>query len=519
MTTSYGKTREPGNTPQQVDENIQVKSFSQGIQQPILVVGLFVWGLGMYVWLKCFPFFPVGLIWTIAVWWTGGWFKDILVRTFFKVDYLGRIPRLIFVVSLGIILSLLPVRALLSIEPYCPEPNEFSYRLKQERGPLSWEVSLRTSLPLMMDKLDREYHVSWISDFLRGYFRAFRFPLDERLKSYLRSAYEEVKGRIEVTVSIGPSLESLLLRGESKEVQPYWVVPDNFQDQIALWLNGAHSIRPVIAKTEPWKSRTLREFPDQFRQTFVFSLPLDQNKLWGIHATERLGFAIGVTNSGESLLFDFPLPIRFSEVVAANRSEFKKENHWIEFIRHFFSTDDKENAVPRIFRRIFPRLDFSTFPVLKKTENHMSAMSIPNESVEGRGQHIVDVIIILSCLGTALAFMPFLIRQALPKRASKSQSSGEFWQGSEADLQRRDRRTMNIWQVVILCCGLVALLVALMTSPKAVYVAGFRIRADQVPHHMLKQLAPVIDVPATAFRAGIVIGVTGLLYYLVRSRR
>ncbi len=275
----------------------------------------------------------------------------------------------------------------------------------------------------------------------------------------------------------------------------------------------------MIAKAEPWKSRTLREFPDQFRQTFVFSLPLDQNKLWELHATERLSFAIGVTNSGDSLVFDFPLPIRFSEVVAANRSEFKKENHWIEFIRHFFSTDDKENVVPRIFRKIFPRIDFSTFPVLKRTENLMSAMSIPNESDEERGQHIVDVIIILSCLGTALAFMPFLIRQALPKHPSRSQSSGGSCREGEADSQRRDRRTMNNRQIVILCCGLVALLIALMTSPKVVYVAGFRIRADQVPRHTLKQLAPVIDASAAAFRAGIVIGVTGLLYYLVRSRR
>ncbi len=261
-----------------------------------------------------------------------------------------------------------PLKPFLVIEAYCPEVWRYSYQLSQERGALSWVVQLRTSLPLMLSTLEREYdtRLFWLY--------GFSSSLDDRLKSHVRSAYEDVKDKIELTIHIIPSSNSLLKEEPVEPQPPYWVVPNDFKDEVTLWLSDVKSFTPTKAEVMPWASWGIGK-SGWFEQNFTFSVPLGQFNLEKALRTAKLTARIGITNTGGPMVFDFPLPLQFAKIVAANPY---REDFLSRVVNLFYPRAerlDAEELIPRIIREAFPDLDFSIFPVVKKTDYRIPSTS------------------------------------------------------------------------------------------------------------------------------------------------
>lgn len=465
-------------------ETARIKLFRDKIGTPVSSLALFAWASGMWIGSDCLRFFPVGLIWSLALWWMAGWFKDFLVNNFRlarREVFLHRMSRYTFAFSLAAIFCLVSIKALLVVEPYCPSLHDYSYKLKQDRGALSWEVTLRTSLPIMMAELDRKYYYGDVLVPLRG----FSTPLNERLKSHLRSVYEATKDNIEVTVSISPSLDSLLnptldplpkkerdqlklppgpshgvtlknviehflglktlrsdalrdyfsfdfLRGsgalkeeQTKPEPPYWVVPNDFEDHITLSLDDVETFRARKVEKPFFGSRTLERPYGSFWQEFVFSVPSGQAKLEKVLPTRKLSLNIGITNTEERLTFDFPFPFRFSELVAANRFgieyTFAKDLQGLGPFEHHLH---EEEVVPGVIRETFPNLIFSTFPVSKRVTASVLSTSVQKTSM-AIWLNIIDALIILSGVGVVFQLLLGSVRRVIPGASPEVRYPGE----------------------------------------------------------------------------------------------
>ena len=352
---------------------------------------LSAWFMGLFAGFTFLTFYRNEYWWSGYLWiifWaavaltTVGWlekFYDTPTDSQHRGEYPGAIARNIFAISVVSLFCLLAIKAFLVIVPD-PE-QDFGYKIEQDREGICWDATLNTSISHLTRVLSDEY---------RSHNRFFWVPwyhasVDEKISESLRSTYEKSRSKVLSTISLHQSFHARLDETESSDNEDQtakelkrrflplggclttsenvnaWVVPNAFEHQVTLSLND----RPLqlVGKRDFGVDRTVSK-DSMLTAFFTYVIPTDLPNSNEFLRPSRLNVRLGLTNTDEPLLFEFPLPYDFSEIVAFNR--FREIFPLPEDLPKFDLAKKRlseEKLVPEAIRQTFQNLDFSKFPV------------------------------------------------------------------------------------------------------------------------------------------------------------